>query len=177
MGSALLEHMRGLATDYLQAMLCDVTDGKIDAPTNLPVSAMSLQASLPGLPFMILLPWILSIELPTGRNISVEIFVLCVQELLNDEAQASQWLNLNGPENPISLPVLQLLLANKDSTRCARKALICIACCAYNVLVCMHRKEDAGIICPGAGTWWSMHLLCWALLKGWSSVSTRTWMA
>lgn len=39
MGSALLEHMRGLATDYLQGMLCDVTDGKIDAPTSLPVSA------------------------------------------------------------------------------------------------------------------------------------------
>lgn len=38
MGSALLEHMRCLATDELQAMLCDVTDGNIEAPANLPVS-------------------------------------------------------------------------------------------------------------------------------------------
>lgn len=51
----------------------------------------------------------------------MEFFVLCVQELRNDEAEASQWLNLNGPENPITLPVLQLLLAKKNSTKCARK--------------------------------------------------------
>ncbi len=40
-GGVLLEHMRSLATDQLQAMLCDVVDGNIEAPTTLPVSATS----------------------------------------------------------------------------------------------------------------------------------------
>ncbi|BDA41598.1 probable fanconi anemia group D2 protein homolog [Coccomyxa sp. Obi] len=73
-GGILLEHMRSLATDQLQAMLCDVVDDNVEAPTSLP-------------------------------------------EIQESGAEASQWLNLNGPENPIALPVLQLLAATNMSTR------------------------------------------------------------
>jgi hypothetical protein len=43
--------------------------------------------------------------------------IFCVQELQDSNGKASQWLNLNGPDNPITLPVLQLLLATRTSVR------------------------------------------------------------
>ncbi len=59
--------------------------------------------------------------------------VVCEQDVQNSSAEASQWLNLNGIDNPITLPVLQILLATRTSVRYAHigsisGALLCTNC-------------------------------------------------
>lgn len=60
-----------------------------------------------------------------------------LQEIQESAAEASQWLNLNGPENPIALPVMQLLAATKMSTRCVHNQRV----------TCLHDVDLFGMLC------------------------------
>lgn len=104
--SILLEHVRTASTNEIQALLCDVDDGKVALPASCKVASGGCTCLA-----------------ATQNEASQSRHAQCehhdVQGLSADDLGTFQeYFNLNGSDNGIAVPIAQLVQAPQGADRC-----------------------------------------------------------